>query len=762
MKIFFLSLMLLILAFSPYSVKKLYGKKDILSRKMLAVLIPATISVIAHCLVILTRSEIVARVAYAFYFSSATWISIAVLDFCVCYGENKFSKKLLNWLVIPLGLVDTLCCFANISLPFLFSLRSVFYGSEEFLRYVPTHLFLIHVLFGYGLFGYCFVMLLNRCVKTVPTLRIKFYSLLFYLFLIIFSNIVYTSLDFPFNFSIIVYAFCFVSTYTVLTKIIPGRLIQKTLGLIADGLKNGIVLLDMNGNCIYTNAFIKKMFNCDERTVMSLDIIDDFFKRRQASGVDSEASFSCEIDYQHDDHRFILQISDFRISEDGVDIGRYYLVEDITEAKNQIYEEKVLRTRDKLTGLFNKEYFCEKVDHRLKFDRFTSYYLIITDIVNFKLINDLHGKSFGDTILVRLADSIRSHAAPDDIYGRLYNDHFVMFVPKRHFDEYAYVEAFKKKVEYLSAFSYTLIGHMGVYEVDDLSLPVSVMCDRAFLALKSIKSDYKITIAYYDDRLRLEVLKMQMLMNELPQALKSGQLVMYLQPQVSKDGILSGAEALVRWHHPSRGIIPPAEFIEIIEKINIISDVDRYVWECACKKLADWKEQGRDNLTISVNVSAKDFFTMDLYETLTSLVRKYGISPKNLNLEITETAFIFDLENQLKLLARLQAAGFVIEMDDFGSGYSSLNMLKDINVDVLKIDMAFLQKSKNDQKSHLILEKIIILAKELGLKVITEGVESISQVNFLALAGCDLFQGFYFSRPIPVVDFEERYFAEKV
>ena len=149
---------------------------------------------------------------------------------------------------------------------------------------------------------------------------------------------------------------------------------------------------------------------------------------------------------------------------------------------------------------------------------------------------------------------------------------------------------------------------------------------------------------------------------------------------------------------------------------------------------------------------------MDLYETFTSLVKKYDISPKNLNLEITETAVIFDLENQMKLLDRLRAAGFIVEMDDFGSGYSSLNMLKDISVDVLKIDMAFLQQTKNTAKSQLILAKIINLAKELGMKVVTEGVENGSQIDFLSDAGCDLFQGFYFSRPIPVQDFEEKYF----
>ncbi|WP_407429602.1 putative bifunctional diguanylate cyclase/phosphodiesterase, partial [Treponema sp.] len=439
-------------------------------------------------------------------------------------------------------------------------------------------------------------------------------------------------------------------------------------------------------------------------------------------------------------------------------IGRYILIEDISDEKRQILEQKRLRTLDPLTNVYNKEYFFEKVEHRLKYDRFTPYYLIVTDLVNFKLINDLYGKHAGDDILIRIADSFRKYCSSDDLYGRLYNDHFVMLVPRRHFHEEAWLGAFQMNMSYMNNISYTVIGHMGLYAIDDVTTPVSVMCDRAFLAIKTIKNDYKNCFAYYDENLRNEVIQMQMLMNELPKALEYGEVEMYLQPQFTKELRVVGAEALVRWRHPERGVIPPGDFIEIIEKINIISDVDKYVWECACKKLAEWHKQGRDDLYISVNISPKDFYTLDLYEVLTSLVEKYQIPPSRLNLEITETAVIMDLNNQGKLLDRLRDYGFLVEMDDFGSGYSSLNMLKDICVDVLKIDMGFLQKSQNDEKSRLILEKIIILAKALGMKVVTEGVETVSQIDFLSEVGCDLFQGFYFSRPIPVPDFEERYF----
>ena len=758
MKFIFVFLLALVLSTFPIGIKKLLVKNDSLLRRMLYVLVAATSSLISHLIVILTSNESVAMVAYAFYFASATWISVFVFDVCGYYIGSKPSRQALKFCVIPLAIIDNILVFANLFYPFMYSVYFSRWFGDFYLHYIGSVYLLIHVVFGHILFIHSFVILLFRVIKEPPTFRIKYYSLLTFILLVFISNVIYILTGFPLNFSIFVYAVCFIASYQVLVHVIPNRLIQKTLGLIADNLKNGIILFNNEEECLYVNSFVREFLGCDEKTILNNDFVIDFVKQKKLSGADKDSAFSKEMDYTLDGKRFIFQISDFFIKENDVAIGHYYLIEDVTASKNQVYEEKMLRTRDRLTGLYNQDYFFEKVEHRIKFDRFTTYCIIVTDLVNFKLINDLHGKPFGDTILLRLADSIRNHAAPDDIYGRLFNDHFVMFVPKRHFDEDAFIDAFRSKLAYLNNFSYNLIGHMGVYEVDDLSLPVSVMCDRAFLALRSIKSDYKNCTAYYDDTLRMEVLKMQMLMNELPQALRAGQLVMYLQPQVKKNGELVGAEALVRWHHPTRGVIPPTEFIQIIEKINIISDVDRYVWECACAKLAGWKLIGREDLSISVNISAKDFFTMDLYETFTELVKKYDVSPKNLNLEITETAVILDLENQGRLIDRLREAGFVVEMDDFGSGYSSLNMLKDISVDVLKIDMAFLQKTKNDDKNRIILEKIIMLAKELGMRVVTEGVENDIQIDFLSGAGCDLFQGFYFSRPIPVDDFEEKYF----
>lgn len=247
------------------------------------------------------------------------------------------------------------------------------------------------------------------------------------------------------------------------------------------------------------------------------------------------------------------------------------------------------------------------------------------------------------------------------------------------------------------------------------------------------------------------------LVSEFDKALDEGQFVMFLQPQVRPDGTVLGAEALVRWLHPEQGMIPPGEFIELFEKVGLIYRLDRYIWELAARKLQEWKNNGHENLHISVNISTKDFYYLDIYTTFVELVEKYDISPEKLKLEITETALMMDLDKQLVLLDKLQNYGFQIEIDDFGSGYSSLNMLKDIHADVLKIDMGFLRQTKNNERTSIILRMIIDLAKQLQMIVITEGVESKEQVDHLTKAGSDMFQGYYFAKPAAVHEFEDRY-----
>ena len=332
-----------------------------------------------------------------------------------------------------------------------------------------------------------------------------------------------------------------------------------------------------------------------------------------------------------------------------------------------------------------------------------------------------------------------------------------MLIPKKSFSVDMILSIIHRMQDYFKDSSFHLHIFTGVYDINDLEEPVSIMCDKANLASETIKNEYKSNIAYYTERLFESSIEERRIIGEFERAISNNEFEMYLQPQVDSSGNLYGAEALVRWQHPERGLLSPAIFIDVLEKTGFIYKLDRYMWDKAAKKLGEWKKEGKDQYHISVNISTKDFYLVDVSETFVGLVDKYDIDPVNLNIEITETTLMSDFDKNMGIIRLLQNYGFNIEIDDFGSGYSSLNMLKDISADVLKIDMGFLRASENEAKGLDILESIITLAGKLGMKVITEGVETKKQLYMLVEMGCDMYQGYYFSKPIPVDEFEKKY-----
>ena len=410
--------------------------------------------------------------------------------------------------------------------------------------------------------------------------------------------------------------------------------------------------------------------------------------------------------------------------------------------------------RDRLTGLYNKETFYAKAtEYLLSSD--APCEIICVDIEHFKLINDLFGSAQGDRLLQFIAGEIKNATADFGLCARLEADHFAVCTPYSPQIEAKLIDIAETGItNYPLDMKISL--RLGIYPVDDPHVPVNLMCDRANLAIETIKGKFHEPCVVYDDSHRRILLEEQEIVNTMHTALQEQQFEAYYQPKLDLFTLrIIGAEALVRWKHPHMGMIPPGKFIPIFEKNGFISAMDEYIWELVCAQIRSWIDQGKPVVPISVNVSRVDIFNPNLCAILTGLVRKYAIPHGMLRLEVTETAYRENPEQPIRAVRQLREAGFFVEMDDFGSGYSSLNVLKDIPVDTLKIDLRFLENTENTARGANILASVVRMAKWLNLPVTAEGVEKQEQIEFLRSIGCDSAQGYYFSKPVPVADFEK-------
>ncbi|MBR6916759.1 MAG: EAL domain-containing protein [Clostridia bacterium] len=413
---------------------------------------------------------------------------------------------------------------------------------------------------------------------------------------------------------------------------------------------------------------------------------------------------------------------------------------------------------DDLTGTLKADVFHETARELLSDSEEAFWTMITGDIMEFRLFSDLFGAEKGNEALIETADRLEKIAFENGgICSRLYRDKFAVLIPSDNYSEDDFKDAASAVRNKLSNGIYTLCIHFGVYRIENSSIPVSVMLDRANMALRAIHKDVNRTIAYFDGDIMQKGLLEQKVISSFDEALKNGEFRMYLQPIAKEDGTPFGAEALVRWVRRDGTVVPPAVFIETLENAGLIHELDRNIWEQAVRQLALWKDTDMRDLTISVNMSAKDLYSMDIYSVLTELTGKYGVDNGKLRIEITESALIDEAVRSSSVISKLQTAGFLVEIDDFGKGQSSLSLLKDINADVLKIDMGFLRETENALRSQIILRSVISMARELGMQVITEGVETEKQLRSLTSMGCSRFQGYYFSRPVSVEEFESKY-----
>ena len=413
--------------------------------------------------------------------------------------------------------------------------------------------------------------------------------------------------------------------------------------------------------------------------------------------------------------------------------------------------------RDALTGLFTKEYFYRYARQYDRHHEDSAMDAVVLDVNHFHLINERYGKDYGDRMLRTIGEKLKEFFGGDGRFAcRLEADTFLVYCVHR--DDYKKImDTITDSLTARKDSRSRVRLRMGVYSDADRSIDIERRFDRAKMAATSIRENFARSIAYYDNDFHERELYAEQLVEDFDTALREKQFILYYQPKYdirAEQPVLSGTEALVRWIHPRLGMVSPEVFVPLFEENGLVRELDRYVWREACRQVHEWKEKLGMYVPVSVNVSRIDLYDPDLLSVLQDLIREYGLSYGDITLEVTESAYTSDTEQITDVVERLRKIGFKIEIDDFGTGYSSLNMVTALPFDVLKVDMQFIRGAFREGGDTRMLELIIDIADYLSVPVIAEGVETMEQMHALKAMGCEMVQGYYFSRPVPANQFE--------
>ncbi len=411
--------------------------------------------------------------------------------------------------------------------------------------------------------------------------------------------------------------------------------------------------------------------------------------------------------------------------------------------------------RDHLTGLYNREYFYRYAEQYDLYHRQEDTDALVVDVSHFHLINERFGRAYADDVLRRIgAELIACVRGAGGIVCRREADTFQVYCP--HMEDYAAL-AERVTAAATGESKARVRIRVGVYARADKDIDMERRFDRAKHAADTIRNSFTTSVAVYDDTLHEKEMQEERLLDDFHEALEQKQFLVYFQPKfdIRPDApVICGAEALVRWKHPERGMISPGVFVPVFESNGLVRELDNYVWREAAAQVRRWKEKLGRSVPVSVNVSRIDMMDPELTDTLRRLVEENGLEYSDLHLEITESAYTEDAKQIVQVVSGLRELGFRIEMDDFGSGYSSLNMLSTLPIDALKLDMMFIRTAFSENGNTRMIEITLDISRSLKVPMIAEGVETGEQMLALKKMGCDIVQGYYFSKPVPPEEFE--------
>lgn len=735
MILYIIALILVIIIMVLFMKNKNIKKKT----SFLLICICVIISTIIYTGYLHSQNELSMQIFLSLSFVGTDFILFFALAFIETYIGNKRNIFVSDTLFI-LIIIDAIFMIFNIKNG---SFLNVYDENSAYLNIELNGFFIYHIVLCLVMYLFNIALLLTKTITSAKCYKAKYLISLSLMSLIGDLKIILFALASKIDYSILIYSFAIIAMYYFFFIYSPILLTKKIEDMIMNNMLDCIIAFDANQNSIYVNERATSLLGSCIKDLNKTEFVKRF------SFVELENKVSV-IKYNGNEVYLSPNKKIFLDYKNRVE-AYLYLLEDVTLREIKEKNEEYYSSHDDLTKIYNNNYF------NIKYSQITNelslYEMAVINFTDFKLINNVFGSNQGDFCLIKAAETLKNVSVNYfKIYARISADKFVVLSKKDTID-YNYLQ--KMIFENVTSQIKELPINVKIGICKDCDNNPDDTIKKCLATLNYIKNKINENVGYYNDDVEGMIIKRNQLLIDIDRAIEQHEFLVYYQPQInSYDNRLVGAEALVRWLHPKYGMVSPGEFIPLFEEHMLITKLDKYVWEEACIFLNKWHGK-YPNLSISINISVNDFYQMDVCSFLVDLITKYDIAPKNLKLEITESAFASDRKMIIDKVDELHKYHFIIEMDDFGSGYSSFNTLKEIPIDVLKMDMKFINGDLNNYKAKEILNSIIAMAHKIHMPVIAEGVETKEQCELLSQMDCDLIQGYYYSRPLPEGDFVE-------
>lgn len=709
-----------------------------------------------YTLYVFSNNFTVSSICRSIYYAANSWLAYYFLSFAVDYGkfkENpkvKIVLKVLFWLTI----FDSLFVLSNIFTEFIFQLRLYYSqtGAFYFWHCINKDPIIVHRIIVYGLVTAGMATIIVDSKKAPYYYKMRYFGILMGYLLVMIVHAACLIFDINYDYSVMLYSLmgAFICYYIAYST--PHQMIGQSLLNFNDTINDIILYFDEKGKCIFANrkaqAHFRKDGIFDDKGAENerIQILQKFVKNQRGKILFSDTKFvSGEL------HDFEGEYED--IFNGGILVGSYILLRDNTETLRHYRQQKFLTTHDALTGIFNREEFFNKVDELLRTQNDVTRLMLCFNIRDFKLTNGIFGSEAGDEILRKHAQMLQSLAHGDDVYGRIGDDKFALFTRSALFNPKIIEEALKNLQKITKTETFHLRNEVGVYEVVGGTENAQLIYDKALTAIEH-KTDNGKIFYFYNPEIMNNQVEEHNLTNSFDRSFKNHDFKLLLQPLLNKEKITVGAEVLSVWNHPQKGKIFSQDYDSVLEKYGFADRLNDFLWGEAVKTLKTWESGKSQKIKLLLKVPGTDIFYTKLYDRISLLIEKYGVNPENLVFEFSEEAISRDFKAINALFEKLQSIDVKILINQFGNGYSSLNLLKDIHCDYIKIDSRFIKKTEDAGRAGKILDFILKLAELKKVTVLINGIDDESEFNRLKNSTIRAFQGKYCSEGSLAEDFK--------